>query len=102
MKPPSRRNCLPRCESYWRSSPHRRRPPARTTILNQPTNQQSAISNQQLWYSAQPLHDLLEGFLPGTEALQRQRGERLIAHVQLREEVVAIGLDIDETGGELA
>src|SRR5215468_990377 len=60
----------------------------------------SAISNCR--YSAQPLHDLFEGFLPGTEALQRQRCERLIAHIQLREEVVAIGLDIDETGGELA
>ena len=39
---------------------------------------------------------------PGRDALERQARERLVDDVQLGEEVVAIRLDVDQAGGELA
>ena len=40
--------------------------------------------------------------LGGRVALERQGGQRLVDHVQLLEEIVAVGLDVDEARRELA
>src|SRR4051812_11883023 len=50
----------------------------------------------------EPFHDFFEGLGAGTGARQRQRRERLVHDVQLRDEVVAVRFDVDQSGRELA
>jgi hypothetical protein len=52
--------------------------------------------------SAQAFHDLFERFPARPDPLEREARQRLVDDVQLRQEVVAIGLDVDQPGRELA
>src|SRR5204863_9924586 len=47
-------------------------------------------------------HNLIERLPARTHSLQRQRRQRLVDEVQLFEEIVAVGLDVDESGRKLA
>src|SRR5829696_4849806 len=52
--------------------------------------------------SAVLVHHELEDLTPGADAVERQRRERLVDDVQLREEVVLVGLDVENARRELA
>lgn len=70
--------------------------------LNHPspeTNRNLQIANRNL---PERFHDLVQRFLARPHALERQGGQRLVDDVQLGQEVVAIRLDVDQAGRELA
>src|SRR5437763_493578 len=48
------------------------------------------------------VHDLFQRLRPRPDAIERQRRQRFVDDVQLRQEVVAIRLDVNDAGGELA
>src|SRR5450756_1362123 len=51
---------------------------------------------------AQRVHDRIERLARRPRLLGRQRRERLVDYVEERQEIGAIGLDIDQAGGKLA
>src|SRR5450830_1601559 len=50
----------------------------------------------------QILHDLVKDGLRGTRALERQRRQRLVDEVQLRDEIGGSRVDVHQSGQELA
>ena len=47
-------------------------------------------------------HHQIQHVAAGADAVERQRGERLVHDIHLREQVVLVGLDVEDARRELA
>src|SRR6266516_391622 len=55
-----------------------------------------------IWHLAVLVHDEVENFAPRADAVERQSREGVVDEVQLGQEVVLVGLDVEDAGRELA
>src|SRR5437762_909874 len=93
--PPTSRSAIRTAPASTRKDcPTIRWPPRKTSSARTKTKARAELP--------QPLHDLLERVASRPDALERQRRQRLVDDVQEREEIVAIRLDVDQAGRELA